>query len=60
MVILEHFSLWMSRKLELLVGTYLAILRDWYKDLDGDPGAIFSVDNQEVRDACWDLPWDAP
>ncbi len=55
MVILAHFSLWISRKLKLLAGTYLGILPDWYKDLDGDPGALLSVDFQEVKAACWDL-----
>ena len=44
----------------LLTGTYLKILPVWYKDLDGDPGARLSVNFQEVKAACWDLPWDAP
>jgi hypothetical protein len=60
MVIMVHFSLEMSRKLEHLAGTYLVRLPDWYEDSNGDPGAIFSVDCQEVRDTCLDLPWDAP
>jgi hypothetical protein len=40
MVILEHFFLWISRKLEPIAGTYLGVLPDWYKDLDGDPGTL--------------------
>jgi hypothetical protein len=42
----------MSRKLRLLAGTYLGMLPYWDDDPDGDPGAIFSVANQGVRDAC--------
>ncbi len=49
----------MSWKLELLAGTYLGMLPDWYKD-PGDPGALLPIDVQEIRAACWDLPWDAP
>jgi hypothetical protein len=37
------------RKLELLAGTYLGMLPDWYEDPDGDPGALLSVDVQKVR-----------
>jgi hypothetical protein len=48
-VILVHFSLQMSNKLDLLAGTYLGMLPDWYKDPDGDPGALLSVDVQKVR-----------
>jgi hypothetical protein len=44
----------------MLAGTYLRIFSDCYEDPDGEPGAIFSVGVQEVRAACWDLPWDAP
>jgi hypothetical protein len=61
MVILVHFSLWSFWKLRLLVGTYLGMLSpDWDEGMDGDPGAPLFVDVQEVRAACWDLPWDAP
>ncbi len=53
MMILVNFSLWMSRKLEPLAGTYLRMLPGWYKDPDGDHGALIFVDVQEVRAACW-------
>ena len=49
MVILVYFSLQMSNKLELLARTYLGMLPDWYKDPNGDPGALLSVDVQKVR-----------
>jgi hypothetical protein len=52
MVIMVHFSLEMSRKLQHLAGTYLGMLPGWYEDPDGDRGAIFSVADQGVRDAC--------
>ncbi len=60
MMILVHFFLKMSKKLEPLAGTCLGLLPDWYEDPDGDPDALPSVDVLEVRATCWDLPWDAP
>jgi hypothetical protein len=45
---------------ELSSGIYLGMLPDWDEDQEGDPGSLLSVDVQEVRAACWDLPWDTP
>ncbi len=46
-------------QVELSSGTYLGMLPDWDEDQEGDPGSLLSVDVQEVRTACWDLPWDS-
>ena len=55
-LILAHFSLWMSRRLDPLAGTYFGMLPDWYKNPDGDSGALLAVDILKARAACWDLP----